>query len=189
LVNDDGGQTLDTGEIDGGPTVLIDAEGQDVGELDTSAIDTMVVMLDVAVDTADAEPDQAPDQGPDMAPDLARDLPPNAVPCSSVQIVSIGAGLTSRTYQADTRNSFCFATCDDISGWTCSQMADRQIYLNGQLIPNCAGNPTIPAKFKGTHHVFQVSAGIDPWSSITWWMPTAATGAACEAPAGGFGLE
>ena len=213
LTDEDAPVQEDTTKADGGAPVVLDATVQDTAGVDSQPYDTAVVLMDTAapdsVDTPDAEPDAqpdaepdaepdmgpdtapdtAPDLGPDIAADTGPDLPPNPVPCPSVPILSIAAGQSSLTYQPVTTGSFCFATCDDVLGWSCGEMgADRQVYVNGQLIESCGSSP-LPPKVAGTYYIFQVTSGSAAFAFINWYLASPSTGETCLPPDGGFGLN
>jgi hypothetical protein len=180
LQSNDGSRDSETGTIDGVSTVLLDSGSLDQGSLDVEAIDTMVVHLDAEIDA-----ERLDTEGIDLAT--------NPIPCSSVAIFSIdtatGTG-TASTPSFGTTGNYCFATCDDISGWSGSNLDGRSILLvNGHSVNIPANGSTgampLPTpKVQGTYTVFQINGGTYDYATMYWW----GTGHTCAAPDGGFGL-
>jgi hypothetical protein len=179
LQGDDGSVSQEAGSSDGGTVVLLDS-GLDQGSLDVEEIDTTVVRLDAEVDV----------ELLDVSRDTeSYDVATNPIPCPSVAMPTSGAGGGTTGFFATTGN-YCFATCDDITGWNGSNLDGRTLLLvNGQSVPVPSGsNGTMPLptpKVFGTYTVFQINGGDRDYASIQWW----GTPHTCSAPDGGFGLQ
>jgi hypothetical protein len=170
-------QGSETGTIDGSKPVLLDSGSLDQGSPDVEAIDTMVVHLDAEIDAERLDTESL-------------DVAANPIPCPSVAMLSMGSGTSTNTPAFGTTGNYCFATCDDISGWGGSSLDGRSILLvNGHsvTIPANGSSGTMPLptpKIQDTYTVFQINGGSSSSASIYWW----GTGHTCAAPVGGFGL-
>jgi hypothetical protein len=175
LSGPDGGVLEAGASNDGGAPALVDTgahdtESVDSQTIDSPAIDTVVALLDAEIDTAADLP------GIDSQAD------PFA--CPSVTILtggdthSIGA----------TTGSFCFATCDSITGWGASNLEGRQVKVNGEIMTvpasgGTGGQMPLATKVLGTYNLFQVTAGTTASAAIDWWGTFQGT---CPSPDGGF---
>jgi hypothetical protein len=177
LQGNDGSGGNEAGTIDGGSPVLLDSGSLDQGSLDVESIDTMVVHLDAEMDVERLDMEGI-------------DVSTNPIPCSSVALLSMGSATDTSTPSFGTTGNYCFATCDDISGWNGSNLDGRSILLvNGHsvTIPTNGATGTVPLptpKYLGVYNLFQINGGSRDYATIYWW----GTGHTCEAPDGGFGL-
>jgi hypothetical protein len=100
------------------------------------------------------------------------------------------SGTGTNTPSFGTTGNYCFATCDDISGWGGSNLDGRSLLLvNGQpvTIPANGSTGTMPLptpKYLGTYTLFQINGGTYDYATMYWW----GTGHTCSAPDGGFNL-
>jgi hypothetical protein len=178
-------QGNETGTIDGSKPVLLDSGLLDQGSPDVEAIDTMVVHLDAEIDAERLDTESL-----DVLADAPADSASNPIPCSSVHMVSLSDSTSGGTVSFGTTGNYCFATCDDISGWVGNYLDGRSILLvnsHSVTIPANGSSVTTPLptpKYLGTYTLFQINGGTYDYASITWW----GTGHTCSAPDGGFGL-
>jgi hypothetical protein len=185
LQSNDGSRDSETGTIDGVSTVLLDSGSLDQGSLDVEAIDTMVVHLDAEIDTERLDTESL-----DVLADAPADSASNPIPCSSVHMVSLSDSTSGGTVSFGTTGNYCFATCDDISGWVGNYLDGRSILLvnsHSVTIPANGSSVTTPLptpKYLDTYTLFQINGGTYDYASITWW----GTAHTCSAPDGGFGL-
>jgi hypothetical protein len=170
-------QGSETGKIDGNSPVRLDSGSLDQGSPDVEAIDTMVVHLDAELDAERLDTE---------VPDVAT----NPIPCPSVAMLSMGSSTGTNTPSFNTTGNYCFATCDDISGWGGNNLDGRSILLvNGHSVTipanGSAGTMPLPTpKVQGMYTVFQINGGSRDYATMYW----SGTGHTCSAPDGGFGL-
>lgn len=86
---------------------------------------------------------------------------PVTAPCSPIR-------LTQDWYSGnmDTTDGVCLRTADNISGWQCSNFDGRTVQVNGTAV-TCGG--PLPPKSSDGYYYFDVSAGLYPYASFTWW--------------------
>jgi hypothetical protein len=87
-------------------------------------------------------------------------------------VISGGSGTSWSTGNFGTLGAYCFVTCDDITGWTCSSFDGRTVTVNGAVV-DCG---TTSLTKVGGQYQFEATAGAYDYATIVWWgTPQACT--------------
>jgi hypothetical protein len=165
-VNRDGGDTADVavGETSSSPKD---------GELDLN-VDTAPDSVSQPKDLPlELQPEVGKEPGPEPQPEPPQD---SGIPDSAPDGITIPANCILHTGQNPSQGSagqppatnalaaFCYATCDNLTGWGCSNFDGRTVAVNGTTVA-CGASVTK----KDGYYIFQVSQGTNKSATVYWW--------------------